>query len=813
MSVKKCINPYCGDDLPGFQKFPFQLDDFQKYAIQAIDNNENVLVMAGTGSGKTVCAEYAIYRALELGKKVIYTSPIKSLSNQKFNEFNKKFPGDIVGILTGDIKYNPEGQILIMTTEILRNLLYQDEIKIDPVSGTSLKVNIKEEVSSVIFDEVHYINDPDRGKVWEESLILLPKTVDLVLLSATISGAESFGRWLQDIKQKPLNLTGNTQRVIPLKHYFYLCTKSLTNKGVRLEPLDRIFLENHTNKLIPILDEKMEFYEDNIYAMQKIKNKFRSLLPREGVLNDLLTYLKFNNMLPAIFFIFSRKNCERYAKMINKSFNTSEEQANVEKIIQFHLHKLDYPESYQHLPQFTTLKQLLLKGIAYHHSGLIPVFKEIIEILFAKNLVKVLMATETFAVGINMPTKTVVYTALDKYDSTGQCRWLRTHEYLQMSGRAGRRGMDKVGYVIHLPNMGDIPSANELRIMMMGNPQIIQSKFSLNYQFILKAILTDNVELDQIIRASLWSQEMEGQLKYLKEEQERFMEMPKNDYQDCYQYDKLMSNTLDGIIKLNPKSVKKNKQKAKKMLTPAFRNKYQTFKGIQQELEKRAKVEAQVHGLETEIEFNLRKILQFLQDKDYVSQSWNPEEPFKITSQDITVKGVMASQVNQCQELWLAEIVSQNILDGLSAPEIACLLSLFLDHRHNNRPLNQNESKPVTLTWNIHEASLKIKQIGIQLADEEDNRHIYLPSKWIANFELMGITYQWALEGNKLRGFDLRGMFAGEFVKEMIKISHLAEEVTNLAEILQKVQLKIEAEKVPGLIIKDVVGVDSLYIK
>lgn len=813
--IKICENPYSGKDYQIFQNYPFQLDDFQKYAIQAIEEKENVLVMAGTGSGKTLCAEHAIEKSLQLGKKVIYTSPIKSLSNQKFNEFNRKWPGDRVGILTGDIKFNPDGQILIMTTEILRNLLYHNEIKLDPITGASLRLNIKEEVFSVIFDEVHYINDPDRGKVWEESLILLPKCVNLVLLSATISGAESFGQWLQDIKEVPLNLTGNKKRVIPLKHSYYLSIKSLNNQGLRLTNDERFLLEKYTHKLVPILENETDFYQENIDILNKIIRKHEQLINREGSIDNLLTYLIEKQMCPAIFFIFSRKRCEKYARKINKIFNTSQEQAEVERIIKQQLHKLDNPENYLQMREFINLKQLLIKGIAYHHSGLVPVFKEIIEILFAKNLIKVLMATETFAVGINMPTKTVVFTALDKYESYNNNRWLRTDEYLQMAGRAGRRGMDKVGYVIFLPNLGDVPQVTELREMMMGKPRSVRSKFTLNYQFLLKVILNESVNLRKIIENSLWNQEMTSQLKYLRNELAKYSdsEFDLSKYKKCFEYQKLLETSLPGTdIKLSQNVIKKNKQKAQKMLSEDFRIEYSKFKKIKIKLNEKKEIEDQIFGIENEIEDSLRRIFDFLSKFGYIEGDYY-SEPYNISQNMVTMKGIMASQVNQCQELLLAEIVYQGVLNELNSKELAGFLAIFSDYKNNDK---FNPDIPKTkreFSWNIQFAYDKAKSIANKFWDGEETFKIYLSNCWEINFDFTLIAYDWACFNGELKSFNLDGMFAGEFIKEMIKISHLAEEVAILAGIMGNNQLKLVAEQVPILVIKDIVGVDSLYIK
>jgi superfamily II RNA helicase len=497
----------------------------------------------------------------------------------------------------------------------------------------------------------------------------------------------------------------------------------------------------------------------------------------------------------------------------------------VERLLEFHLHKLERPESYRNLPEFIHLKQLLIKGIAYHHSGLIPVLKEMIEILFSRGLVKVLIATETFAVGINMPTKTVVFTALDKYDSSGNNRWLHTHEYLQMAGRAGRRGMDTIGYVIHLANLCDLPNMTELKTMMTGKSQTIKSRFTLNYQFILKAILNESVDLQQIVKTSFWNQELTQQINSLKViKGENIEPIDLDEYKDCQRYETLMSNSidLDGIIKLHPIIIKENKKAAQKMLTPGFKLKFNNYTKLKSKIETATELNNRIDSLERRLEDDLQKVLVFLQDYDYISKNWNKYHCFEITKNDILMKGIMASQVNQCQELLLTEIVHRNILHELSSSELAAYLSIFsnyslpdnTDYNQNNpNDMNNMNERKITYSWYLMTAYKKTKSIADNLYDEEVKRNIYLPSDWDISEDLMEITFKWASEGVMLKDFPLGGIFAGEFIKEMIKVGHLADEVAILADLLQMTELKQKALEVSRLVIKDVINVDSLYLK
>jgi len=781
-----------GWDLKEFERFPFKLDNFQKYAIRAITLEENVLVTSQTGSGKTVCAEYAIYYALEHGKKVIYTSPIKSLSNQKFNEFNKKFSGDKVGILTGDIKYNPDAPILIMTTEILRNLLYKDEIKVS--ENATLKLDIKKDVGVVIFDEVHYINDKERGKVWEECIILLPKEILLVMLSATIDRAEEFGQWIQYIKGRSLNLVGNRKRVIPLKHYFYMTLKGITNnkkiQGMEVE--ERKYLEAKTDRLIPIMDENGKFYEENVQAIHKIRNKHHDMVDHLGVINNMVEFLRDQEMLPAIFFVFSRNKCEQYAEMLHHTLNSELEQHEAEKTIDYYISKLENKEGYQKLAQFQRIKKLLMRGIGFHHSGLVPIFKEITEILFSKYLLKILFVTETFSVGINLPTKAVVFTGLVKYDSGNKFRILKTFEYRQMSGRAGRRGMDTVGYVIHLPNIGDYPTVGEVRQMMLGNPPPIVSKFSLNYQFVLKAILTEN--LDQIIRASLWNREIDEKLNNLKQQvtNEDNNTMTKKEIDECKLYESLQNDVMIDGIKLSQNIIKANRKRAQKMMTSAkFKQIYSLYKTMDKELEKKQEIKSDIENMEKYITVELDRILSMLKEFEYIKDD------------KVTIKGMMASQVNQCQELLLTEMVYQGVFKDLTVEEVVGVLAIFADCKNVGTEVNIPTNK-------IKIAIEQTEKIAEYLWKAEEKLGIRLDSEWEISRSLVGVAYNWVKKGDIPSG-DI--IFEGEFIKEMIKICHIGEELEILFDITQNNVMKVIVSDIKSRLMREIVCCDSLYIR
>ena len=478
--------------------FPFKLSEFQEKAINALINNDHVLITAHTGSGKTLPAEFAIEHFVENGKKVIYTAPIKALSNQKYYEFQKKFPTISFGILTGDIKFNPEADVLIMTTEILKNTLYLKNN--GEKDGLEFDIDIQTELGCVVFDEVHYINDPSRGKVWEETIMLLPEHIQMLMLSATIDKPERFARWIENIKNntKKVVIAGTNERVVPLVHYMWFNTKQKPVQDKQILSM----INSRANKLCILKDNKSEFNRELYLETCKIKKYLKQeklLVQNAFVLNNVIEHLKSKGMLPAICFVFSRKMVEKYASLIEKSVVSDDDckfQESIDNECFNILKKLPNYQEYLQLPEYQFVLGLLRKGIAIHHSGVAPILREMVELLFSKGYIKLLFATETFAVGINMPTKTVIFTDFTKYDGSDN-RILRSPEYTQMAGRAGRRGLDTIGHVIHLTNMFEIPEMREYMDMMNGKPQLFVSRFKISYNLLLN-ILSNTQDITEI---------------------------------------------------------------------------------------------------------------------------------------------------------------------------------------------------------------------------------------------------------------------------------------------------------------------------
>ncbi|KAI4818074.1 hypothetical protein KUCAC02_011439 [Chaenocephalus aceratus] len=465
---------------PAF-KWPFELDVFQKQAVLLLEAHDSVFVAAHTSAGKTVVAEYAIALSQKHMTRTIYTSPIKALSNQKFRDFKQTF-GD-VGLLTGDVQISPESSCLIMTTEILRSMLYNGS-------------EVIRDLEWVIFDEVHYINDAERGVVWEEVLIMLPDHVSIILLSATVPNALEFSEWIGRIKKKHIYVISTMKRPVPLEHYLYTGNSTKTQKEMFLlvDPTGN-FLTKGYYAAIDAKKERTSKHAQSFGAKGTSHNTSAS--QDRSVWLTLLHFLSQRQQTPVVAFTFSRTRCDDNARSLDSmDMTTSIEKAEIHSFFQKSVSRLRGAD--RQLPQILLMRDLLKRGVAVHHSGILPILKEVIEMLFSRGLVK--DPLQTFAMGVNMPARTVVFDSIRKHDGTG-FRNLLPGEYIQMAGRAGRRGLDATGTVIILCKAG-VHEMGDLHVMMLGKPTTLQSQFRLTYTMILNLLRVEALRVTDMMRRS-----------------------------------------------------------------------------------------------------------------------------------------------------------------------------------------------------------------------------------------------------------------------------------------------------------------------
>lgn len=786
--------------------YTFPLDPFQQHAVAAIHKHENVLVTAKTGSGKTLVGEYQIAHSLSKGKRVFYTTPIKSLSNQKFHDLKQMWPGK-VGIMTGDIKFQPDAPIVIMTTEILRNLLFKYDSSTRHL-GLSASLSL-ENLDAVVFDEVHYINNKERGRVWEETLILLPRTVNLVLLSATIDGPELFASWLGELKQKPIHLISTQYRIVPLTHAVLRGTTimSIMDNKERFEAtLYSGWLNNRTASAEEykahqrdVANRRRGGYEDPVVHGAK---KGPSYIHQ---MNECITNLAEKELLPALFFSFSRKGCETFASKVQGSLITPSEAASVKHIIDFHLHH--YPALYNATKQYFKVTELLLRGIAFHHSGLLPLLKEIIEILFAKGLVKVLFATETFAVGINMPTKTVVFTGYEKYDEDSRgMRVLYTDEYIQMAGRAGRRGKDKEGLVLYLPEREPI-GVGELQRMMTGSKSTFMSRMNFHYDFVLKTIHSSNTTWIGLMTQSYWHQQNQRQLDGVKGRLSAITAKMKPMAAEVLE-DMQLKEQLDSEVKTSVNAAKKKAQQALEKwknthMGPTYLKQwadYQENKKVAAEL---AEAEADIATLSSQHE-TIYPLLNVLVTTGFL-------EPFtEPTDLKLTQLGVLATELNEGNPLLMAYAFHMGLCDKISGEEILCFLCAFLNEG--------NEPGPSIKTLNIPPRTVdtlyNLDGLLDVFMDAEKNNGVVSPKGfWDLNSYWIEPVWRW-LQGEDVSTLcDDYGLYEGNFMRVVMKVANLLEEFTSLATFTQNVEMLAKLDGLSAKLIRGVAVPESLYLR
>ena len=618
-------NEVCNETDYDYCNFDYPLDEFQKHALSSIKQDRNVLVCAATGNGKTSVAIGAIKLCYMEQKRVIYTAPIKALLNQKYSEFRKVF--DDVGIETGDVKINPSGQCVVMTTEVLRNKLLLN----DP--------GVLKDVKCVIFDEVHYIKDPSRGNVWETCISMLD--VQQVMLSATIKSPELFAQWIQEVQpSRDLHLIEVTQRKVPLDYYWY------TDK-----------------EMVHIMDNEKNFnseaYSGILSSKLQEKNDLRKL-------NEAILTMKQKDLFPATFFVMSKKNCEHYATKVTIPLIESEQSCNAVNEFNFLLQR-DQELEKQSL-QVDLLRKLVAKGIGMHHAGLNPLLKEIIEILYAKGYLRVLFATGTFTVGLNMPIRTVVLTGLDVYSELhGRIVPFGSDEFIQMCGRAGRRGLDKRGYVVVcLLKNSEKPLLHELKNMMTNPPDSVSSKMHIDTNIVID-LLKNGKSLEEIINffeKSMHGNELRSEINAL--------EMVLSDGPPTFDF---VSEDFEKWKELHEKLKKTIKQNQIKKIKISMEQLIQrngmaeVVKKYEHYLVEKNSYDGTKSSLENLKHCDKELVICCLKDL---------EQRGYIKDNALLLKGNIASCINGYDKVVLTELLMSSWVSELSERELGVLLSFFI---------------------------------------------------------------------------------------------------------------------------------------
>ena len=725
---------------------PFnKLDDFQKRAIEVLKEGKNLILSAPTGTGKTAVIDHIAYSYMELGRRIFYTSPLKALCNQKFREFRELFGKERVGLITGDEVVNEGADLKIMTTEILRNKLQEGEFEEVP--------------NLVVFDEIHYLSDRERGTTWEEAIVLLPPETQIAGLSATCPNAWELAVWIEGLKGVKTEVVFHGERAVPLELYGF-------SKRGRLIPFKRALRLVRSGKVF-----KMPSHTEIIGLLQE------------------------RDMLPALYFLFNRKRVEEFAYELSKekSFTSQEEREEIRRLL-----KKEEVDG-EVLPFFRRIYPLLLKGIGFHHAGLLPQIKRIVETLFEKRLLKVVYCTSTFALGVNMPARTVCLDTICKFDGE-RIRPLKNIEFFQKAGRAGRRGIDEKGFVVVRFDERDtdnIPTYDERKV------EPIESAFKLSYNSIVNFLKRESYEeLLKFLSMSFWSFQKEQykrlyaeEIKRLKEELEALPtyqcvysdELFEERIEELRNRIELLKLKLEGIREgLKDPSVSERKRRRMRLkernLVREIERKSWELQNLKLEMcdfcenrakcfkvkRKREQKERKIEKLESVIKHiseHLKKELdgkiEVLKELGYLDDKLTP-----------LIGGKLVSRLH-IDELVVSELILDGFIQDLSPEEMVALFTCI------GRGDDKGGSKPRTLPRRLKR---DVNDVVSYVLDVEE-RHVERPETEGVNWNFWEVGYLWA-KGEPVKGIvDRLGMYEGDVISSLKQCKDLLTQIKRAYEL------------------------------
>lgn len=794
--------------------FKPESDDFQHHSYKGINDENVVLTNAPTGSGKTRVIYYSIAHCIKDGGTIAVTTPIKALSNQQCRSIREELIPMIkeqtglvmeVGIMTRDVTLNPDADCIVMTTEILNQSL--NHFKTDHKEKKHLRKTFVEKLKYVVFDEAHYFNDRDRGHVWESILIKLPLHINVVLLSATLPNVYWYSQWLAKVRQRDVSLVVKNGRIIPLSHHIFV-----DDQLIHIMDNNNIFM----NKYYDMALKKYKGIQKERLSKHKSYHNF-------NLINDSIKYMKKKNLLQAIFFVFSKRNCQKFANMVTETLIDHVEASEIKNLYDFYMK--DIKEEDKNSPQYGFVYKLLQKGVGFHHAGMIPILKELVEILFDKGLLKVLFVTETFAVGLNMPTKTVVFTSLVKPSKHGK-RLLLPHEYNQMSGRAGRRGHDTTGTVIILP-IYEMKTNSEIRTVLSGKQEDIKSQFQISYNFLLETFLSTKYNVSEFLKKSLYTIQLNecisSNIDKINKNKLTMRsidsELDKDNIKDLkqyYDYERFDMNSTDSMftVKLNNKELKKKRKLMNKLNSMHnFKRQYEIYKKYHDLILENDTLVCDNENYKDHVNnksmmfVELLKHYGFLENKEY-------ENVDSISSNNVTVKGIIASQINECNSLLLTTMLVDGLFDDLTSEELVSLLSIFIPDTLPDMKVGLSNIK----VPNVPEVIDKVKTIINTFMDTERKVGLITnETDWDISFDYMNATYKWAnkssfIDAVNTLGEDEYATRDGNFIKNMFKLNSIVSDLLCFCEVCNKQKLIPVLQNIEGLLIREEVNNRSLYL-
>ena len=765
---------------PEFELFSaqlqFPLDDFQEQACRAIESGSGVLVAAPTGAGKTIIGEFAIHLALAAGQKVFYTTPIKALSNQKYAELVARYGTERVGLLTGDNNNNSDGQIVVMTTEVLRNMIY----------ATSSTIR---DLGFVVMDEVHYLADRFRGAVWEEVILHLPKDVRVISLSATVSNAEEFGAWLAEVR-------GNTQiivsehRPVPLHQHVLFGDELLElfesgSKQMRVNPE---LIQKHQARTRSPMSARGKWANK---SGQRHGNQFPRLDKPEVVekLDDL-------SMLPAIFFIFSRAGCDNAVTNCRRAglrLTSREESQEIRKIVEARCSSIA-DEDLDTLGYFDWLDSLE-RGYAAHHAGMLPAFKEVVEELFLRKLVKVVFATETLALGINMPARTVVLERLDKFNGESRIN-ITAGEYTQLTGRAGRRGIDTEGHSVVL--WGPQLDPNLVAGLASKRTYPLNSSFRPTYNMAVNLIEAfGRKRATEVLERSFAQFQADrsvvGLAQAIAEKRESLAGYEKSmschlgdfrEYSSLRREQSDLERELSRLKSRIGKEIRQTKQlrtiesnlgRVRKELRGHLCHQCQDreaharwgerYQKLKREIDQQT---AQLEGKTGQVAKVFERICSLLERLDYLTPS---DDDFEVTS-----NGKRLAKIYGERDLLIAECINRGVWQNLDPAAMAAMAAALVYEERRD----EGDFEPKMPKGNFRQSLEQTEQIQLELHDLQAEHR--LPKESELSLGLIWGMYRWATGARLNDVLKLSGLLAGDFIRWSKQIVDLLDQLAKSAD-------------------------------
>jgi superfamily II RNA helicase len=719
-------------------------------------------------------------------------------------------------------------------------------------------MDIENELGCVVFDEVHMINDPSRGHVWENSIMMLPRHIQMVCLSATLDNPERFASWLENRgsneenkrSEQTVYLTKKFNRAVPLTHYSFMTATNGVNKHIKDKAL-QAEIRTLTDKTFVIQDADGAFNETNYKNMDKMLKLFDAndiRMKRQHVLNKVSEFLVEKEMLPAICYVFSRKQLEVCAHEITANLLEFDSKIpyTIDRECEQIIRKLPNYKEYLNLPEYLDMVQLLRKGVAMHHSGLMPVLREIVEILFSKGYIKMLFATESVAIGLNLPVKTCIFTDIYKHDGTCM-RVLQAHEYTQAAGRAGRLGLDTVGHVIHLNNLFRDTSVLAYKTMLNGKPQTLTSKFKISYNLLLNLVDIGDTNLVGFAKKSMVTDDLTGKMNNVSSEIDK-SQKEKTRLELCFDTMRTPRNIVDQYMDLQMNKDKYANKKRKELEKEVQKIKDE-YKYVEQDLVTVEKyntivtdldaLQKQYDGLNNYINNDVENVLYLLREDGFletltsitkvseVSVDATTSEAIVISETKVvsettekievlTLKGKIASQLREVHCLVFARLLEDGILYKLSPVQLIMLFSCFTNISVQE---GVEDFTPYTEDLVVKDIINNINRMYDDYQQTEIDYKINTGADYNIHYDLLEYTEQWTqcedVETCKLllqRLAEEKGIFLGEFVKALLKINNISAEMEKIAEMTGNIEFLSKLREIPNLTLKFVVTNQSLYV-